>query len=83
MIVRVGKIEPTVVTPWLMKIGQIGRILSGSYGYEGIYVLRTYSGIVSLNKPSDTWDFRTQLDAPLLNVELFPSGTEIIITTEV
>ena len=83
MIVRVGKVEPKVITPWFMEIGQIGRILSDSHSYGGIYVLRTYSGIVSLNTPSNTWAFETKLAAPLLNVELLPSGTEIILTTEV
>jgi len=83
MIVRVGKVEPKVITPWFMEIGQIGRILSDSHSYVGIYVLRTYSGMVSLNTPSNTWSFETELAAPLLNVELLPSGTEIILTTEV
>ena len=83
MIVRVGKIEPTVVTPWLMKIGQIGRFLNGPQTYVGQYVLRTFSGIVSLNTPSATWAFEKEMDAPLASVELLPSGTEIILTTEV
>ena len=63
-----------------MEVGSIGAIVQCRYNV-GTVVLRTYSGLVSLQDPTHTWG------EPLPNksafmIEVYPPGTVVTLTTE-
>jgi hypothetical protein len=66
--------RPNIVTIYEMRIGQIGTF---KYGNETILALRTYDGMVDLNRPGRTWD-----DTVTFNIELFPDGTRVELVSE-
>jgi len=60
-----------------MKVGQIAEILGTSY--NGGIVLRIYDGYVLLGNPKVTWG-RSDI---CFDVVIFPTGTEVALTTEI
>lgn len=65
----------SVITIKSMKIGQIGTF---KYGNETVIGLRTYVGVVDLNRPSLTWPDR---DSDM-EITLLPSGTIVEVKAE-
>jgi hypothetical protein len=81
MIVQIGEKKLPTSTPWAMKAGQVGRVISGSN--VGEVLLRTFEGVVSLQDPERTWRFEKEATAPVMLLEIFNKGTQITLTLEV
>lgn len=67
-------IQPRTVIVKDMKYGQIGTF---AYGREKVLVLRTFEGIVDLNRPRRTWEVSVSHQ-----IDLLPEGTRVELTAE-
>jgi hypothetical protein len=71
------------VKPWEMEVGDIGTIRNEVAAFFKHTVLRTYSGLISLDNPMYTWKFDNEIGAPEgLNIELLSEGSTVTISVE-